>query len=82
MKFSYEPIKISRSLKYTLGKELTTNKYYLPFLVSPDNQRYVEYEEYYEISQEKFKLFISDEESLVRLIKNYRLGVNKLKLFR
>lgn len=43
MKFSYKPIKISRSLKYTLGKELTTNKYYLSFLVSPDNQRYVGY---------------------------------------
>lgn len=60
MNFIFDPIIISRNLKYALGKELTTDKYYLSFLVSPANRRYVEYEEYYEISEEEFNLFINN----------------------
>ena len=82
MEFSFEPIKTSRNLRYTLGKEITTNKYYLSFLVSPANHSYIEYEEYYEVSEEQFHLFISDEEKLIRFIENFRSGRNKLRLFR
>lgn len=82
MEFSFEPIKISRNLRYTLEKEITTNKYYLSFLVSLANHRYAEYEEYYKISEEEFYLFISDEERLIRFVENFRLGINKLRSFR
>ena len=82
MNFIFDPIKINRNLKHSLGKELTTNKYYLSFLVSPANHRYVEYEEYYEISEEEFNLFINNEEKLLQFIESFRSGGNKLKLFR
>lgn len=82
MNFIFDPIKINRNLKYSLGEELTTNKYYLSFLVSPANHRYVEYEEYYEISEEEFNLFINNEERLLQFIESFRSGGNKLKLFR
>lgn len=82
MNFIFDPIKISRNLNYALGKELTTNKYYLSFLVSPANHRYVEYEDYYEISEEEFNLFINNEEKLLQFIESFRSDGNKLKLFR
>lgn len=82
MNFIFDPIKISRNLRYTLGKETTTNKYYLSFLVSPANHRYVEDEEYYEISEEQFNLFINDEEKLLQFIESFRAGSIKLRLFR
>ena len=42
MRYEFENVKISREKRYSLGKETTTNKYYLSFPVSPPNQRYVE----------------------------------------
>lgn len=82
MDYNFEPMKISRKFRYTLGKETTTRKYYLSFLVSPMTKRYVEYEEYYEISFEQFNTFIDKEAELLEFIENCMRGhKNELKIF-
>ena len=63
-------------LKYTLGKETVTEKYYLSFLVSPATKRYVEYEEYYEISLKQINDFLNDEQILLEFIEDCRKGKN------
>lgn len=62
MKYNFEDIKVNRELRYTLGKETTTEKYYLSF---PVRNSYVDYIEYYEISTEQLNLFINNEEELL-----------------
>ncbi|CAM4131755.1 hypothetical protein PSAR109036_10565 [Psychrobacter arenosus] len=76
MIYDFEPTKISREFRYTLGKETTTERYYLSFLVSPPTKRYVEYEEYYEISFEQINIFLNDEQNLLKFIEDCRRGKN------
>lgn len=76
MIYNFEPTKISREFRYTLGKETTTERYYLSFLVSPPTKRYVEYEEYYEISYNQLNLFLDDEQKLLYFIEDCRKGKN------
>ena len=68
MRYEFENVKISREKRYSLGKETTTNKYYLSFPVSPPNQRYVEFEEYYEISSEQLDEFLENEDVLIEFL--------------
>lgn len=70
MKFNFEPIKISRKFRYTLGKETVTEKYYISFLVSPATKRYVEYEKYYEISLKQVDDLLNDEQCLLEFIED------------
>ena len=72
MRYEFEDIKISREKRYSLGKETTTNKYYLSFPVSPPNHRYVEYEEYYKISSEQLSDFLETEDSLIEFLEKCR----------
>lgn len=55
MKLNFEPTKISKEFRYTLGKETNHDKYFVSFMMSPALHRYVEYEDYYEISFEQFR---------------------------
>lgn len=68
MRYEFTSVKVSREKRYTLGKEIITDKYYLSFPVSPPDHRYVEYEEYYEISFEQFNVFMNSEERLLLFI--------------
>ena len=72
MRYEFENMKISREKRYSLGKETTTNKYYLSFPVSPPNQRYVEFEEYYEISSEQLDEFLENEDALIEFLDKCR----------
>lgn len=82
MTYNFEPMKISRKFRYTLGKEMTTRKYYLSFLVSPMTKRYVEYEEYYAISFEQFNTFTNNEVELLCFIEKCMKGnKDELRMF-
>lgn len=82
MIYNFKPIKISREFRYTLGKETITEKYYLSFLVSPATKRYVEYEEYYEISHKQLTSFLDNEQELLYFIEDCRKGKkNELMIF-
>ena len=72
MRYEFKNLKISREKRYSLDRETTTNKYYLSFPVSPPNHRYVEYEEYYEISFEQLNEFLKNEDSLIEFLDQCR----------
>ena len=72
MRYEFKNIMTTREKRYSLGKETTTNKYYLSFPVSPPNHRYVEYEEYYEISSEQLSKFLENEDPLIEFLEKCR----------
>ncbi len=69
MRYEFESIKVSREKRYTLGKETTTDKYYLSF---PVRNSYVDYIEYYKISHEQLNEFLIDECLLLEFLNKCR----------
>ena len=66
MKFDFIDTFVSRIDRYSLGYERTTGEFFLEF---PVFNRYVEYGEYYRISQEEYDLFLNNTEILRNFLK-------------
>lgn len=79
MHYNFSDIKVSKEERYALGKEITTDKYYLSF---PLRNGYVDYSEYYEISPEQLDEFLTNEDVLIDfLTKCRRRKMDNLMIF-
>ncbi|RXF67092.1 hypothetical protein [Hansschlegelia zhihuaiae] len=78
-RLQFDELMISQEERYSLGIERTTGKHYLSVEMTQD---YVEFEEFYEISEEEFASMLDDPEAGQAFARRCRAGGEDSRLFR